>query len=96
MYALQFASDSPGALVNQNKNSAEDLDRCFLLHCGNWTKSFIPDIEIKTAPILGTNLGEENTFGAMAGHAAAGPMTYTCISTDDTNGIIRAILAKAI
>jgi len=90
MYALQLASNSPGALVDWNNNYADDPDRCVLFHCGNWAKSFVPDIEIKTAPILGTTLGEENTYGAMAGRAAAGPMTYARVSTDDSNGIIRA------
>lgn len=89
MYALQLASNSPSALVDWNNNYADDPDRCVLFHCGNWAKSFIPDIEIKTAPILGTTLGEENTYGAMAGRASAGPMTYARVSTDDTRGIIR-------
>jgi len=90
MYALQLASSFPGALVDWNNNYADDPDRCVLFHCGNWAKSFVPDIEIKTAPILGTTLGEENTYGAMAGRAAAGAMTYARVSTDDTSGIIRA------
>jgi L-fucose isomerase-like protein len=90
MYALQLASNSPGALVDWNNNYADDPDRCVFFHCGNWAKSFIPDIEIKTAPILGTTLGEENTYGAMAGRASAGPMTYARVSTDDVHGIIRA------
>jgi L-fucose isomerase-like protein len=90
MYALQLASDFPGALVDWNNNYADDPDRCVLFHCGNWAKSFVPEIEIKTAPILGTTIGEENTYGAMAGRAAAGPMTYARVSTDDTHGVIRA------
>jgi L-fucose isomerase-like protein len=90
MYALQLASNSPSALVDWNNNYSDDPDRCVFFHCGNWAKSFIPDIEIKTAPILGTTLGEENTYGAMAGRAVAGPMTYARVSTDDTSGIIRA------
>lgn len=89
MYALQLASDFPGALVDWNNNYANDPDRCVLFHCGNWAKSFVPNIEIKTAPILGTTIGEENTYGAMSGRAAAGPMTFARVSTDDTNGIIR-------
>ncbi|MFM8322847.1 MAG: L-fucose/L-arabinose isomerase family protein, partial [Chloroflexota bacterium] len=88
MYALQLASGFPGALVDWNNNYADDPDKCVLFHCGNWAKSFVPDIEIKTAPILGTTLGEHNTFGAMAGRAAAGPFTYTRVSTDDVNGMI--------
>ncbi|MFZ6029249.1 MAG: L-fucose/L-arabinose isomerase family protein [Chloroflexota bacterium] len=90
MYALQLASGSPGALVDWNNNYADDPDRCVFFHCGNWAKSFVPDIEIKTAPILGTTLGEENTYGAMDGRTAAGPMTYARVTTDDTQGIVRA------
>jgi L-fucose isomerase-like protein len=90
MYALQLASGTPGALVDWNNNYGGDPNKCVLFHCGNWAKSFIPDIEIKTAPILGTTLGEENTFGAMAGRASADPMTYARISTDDTSAVIRA------
>jgi len=89
MYALQLASGFPGALVDWNNNYSDDPDRCVLFHCGNWAKSFVPDIEIKTAPILGTTLGEENTYGAMAGRAGAGPLTFARISTDDANGVIR-------
>ncbi len=90
MYALQLASGTPSALVDWNNNYADDPDRCVFFHCGNWAKSFVPEIEIKTAPILGTTLGEENTYGAMSGSAAAGPMTYARVSTDDTSGLIRA------
>jgi L-fucose isomerase-like protein len=90
MYALQLASGSPSALVDWNNNYGEEDDKCVFFHCGNWAKSFIPDIEIKTAPILGTTLGEENTYGAMAGRAAAGPATFARISTDDACGVIRS------
>jgi L-fucose isomerase-like protein len=90
MYALQLASNSPSALVDWNNNYADDPDRCVFFHCGNWAKSFIPDIEIKTAPILGSTLGEENTYGAMAGGATAGPITYARVSTDDVYGTISA------
>jgi L-fucose isomerase-like protein len=94
MYALQLASGVPSALVDWNNNYGDDPDRCVFFHCGNWAKSFIPDIEIKTAPILGTTLGEENTYGAMAGRAAAGAMTYARISTDDAFGMIRAYMGE--
>ena len=89
MYALQLASNSPGALVDWNNNYADDSDRCVLFHCGNWANSFVPNNEIKTAPILGTTIGEENTFGAMAGRASAGSLTFARVSTDDTHGVIR-------
>jgi L-fucose isomerase-like protein len=94
MYALQLASGFPSALADWNNNYADDPDRCVLFHCGNWANAFIPDNEIKTAPILGTTLGEENTFGAMSGRTAAGPITYARVSTDDTQGTIRAYVGE--
>lgn len=90
MVALQLASNFPSALVDWNNNYADDPDRCVFFHCGNWAKAFMPDIEIKTAPILGSTIGEENTYGAMSGRAESGPVTYARVSTDDTDGCIRA------
>ena len=89
MYALQQASGFPGGLVDWNNNYADDPDKCVLFHCGNWANSFVPENEIKTAPILGTTIGEENTYGAMAGRASVGPLTFARVSTDDVNGLIR-------
>ncbi|MEZ0542036.1 L-fucose/L-arabinose isomerase family protein [Fibrella arboris] len=94
MYAMQLASGSPSALVDWNNNYADDEDKCVLFHCGNWAKSFLPDIEISTAPILGTTVGEENTYGALAGRTPASPLTYGRISTDDTKGIMKAYIGE--
>jgi L-fucose isomerase-like protein len=94
MYAMQLASGSPSALVDWNNNYANDEERCVLFHCGNWAKSFLPDIEISTAPILGTTIGEENTYGALAGRTTASPLTYGRISTDDPKGIIKAYIGE--
>jgi L-fucose isomerase-like protein len=90
MYALQLASSFPSALVDWNNNYANDPNKCVLFHCGNWAKSFVPDAKIKTAEILATTLGAENTYGAMAGVASPGPMTFARVSTDDAQGVIRA------
>jgi L-fucose isomerase-like protein len=90
MYALQLASNFPSALADWNNNYADDPDKCVLFHCGNWAKSFVPNIEIRTAAILGSTLGEENTYGAMGGQAAPGKLTFARVSTDDTHGVIRA------
>jgi L-fucose isomerase-like protein len=89
MYALQLASGRPSALVDWNNNYSDDPNKCVLFHCGNWAKTFLPDIEIKTAEILATTLGNENTYGAVAGRTPAGPITFARISTDDVNGVIR-------
>ena len=94
MYALQLASGRPSALVDWNNNYGGDRNKCVFFHCGNWAKSFLPDIQIGTAPILGTTLGEENTYGAVAGRTPAGPVTFARISTDDANGRMRAYVGE--
>ena len=96
MYAMGLASGTPSALVDWNNNYANDEEKCVLFHCGNWAKSFLPDIEISTAPILGTTVGEENTYGALAGRTPASPLTYGRISTDDTKGIIKTYFGEGI
>lgn len=94
MYAMQLASGSPSALVDWNNNYADDPNKCVLFHCGNWAKSFLHEIEISTAPILGTIVGEENTYGALQGRTPAGPLTFGRLTTDDTNGRIRAYVGQ--
>lgn len=94
MYAMQLASGSPSALVDWNNNYADDDTKCVLFHCGNWAKSFLPDIQISTAPILGTSVGTENTYGALDGRTPAMPLTFGRISTDDNKGIIKAYVGE--
>jgi L-fucose isomerase-like protein len=94
MYAMQLAANSPAALVDWNNNYGADEDRCVLFHCGNWAKSFLPDAKVSTAPILGTVVGEDNTYGALEGRTPAGPLTYGRITTDDVNGTIRAYVGE--
>ena len=94
MYALQLASGRPSALVDWNNNYGDDPDKCVLFHCGNWAKDFVPEVRIATAPILGTTLGEENTFGAMEGRTGSGLLTFGRISTDDASGRIKAYVGE--
>lgn len=94
MYAMQLASSSPSALVDWNNNYADDENKCVLFHCGNWAKTFLPDIKIATAPILGTVVGEKNTYGALAGRTPAGPLTFGRITTADAEGKIRAYVGE--
>jgi len=90
MYALSLATDQPAALVDWNNNYGDDPDKCVLFHCGNWAKSFFSDFEMSNAPILGTTLGVENTYGTVAGRTPAGPFGYARITTDDKHGRIKA------
>ncbi|HKW28407.1 MAG TPA: L-fucose/L-arabinose isomerase family protein [Verrucomicrobiae bacterium] len=94
MYAMQLAGNTPAALVDWNNNYADDDDKCVLFHCGNWAKTFLPDIKIATAPILGTIVGEKNTYGALAGRTPAGPLTFGRITTADAEGKIRAYVGE--
>ena len=94
MHAMQLAAESPAALVDWNNNYGDDDDKCTLFHCGNWAKSFLPDIRIATAPILGSTLGVENTYGALEGRTPAGPLTFGRVTTADTEGRIRAYVGE--
>jgi L-fucose isomerase-like protein len=94
MYAMQLAAGSPAALVDWNNNYGDDENKCALFHCGNWAKSFLPDIKIGTAPILGTITGVENTYGALEGRTPAGPLTYGRVTTADVDGCIRAYFGE--
>ncbi len=94
MYAMQLASCTPSALVDWNNNYGAADDKCVLFHCGNWAKSFLPDVKILNAPILGSTLGVENTWGALDGRTPAAPLTYGRITTDDTTGRILAYVGE--
>ena len=94
MYAMQLASNSPSALVDWNNNYGAADDKCVLFHCGNWAKSFLPDIKVLNAPILGSTLGVENTWGALDGRTPASPLTFGRITTDDTAGVIRTYVGE--
>lgn len=90
MYALQLASDKPSALVDWNNNYADDPDKCVLFHCGNWARSFFSEARMANAEILATVLGTENTYGTVSGQAAASPMSFARVTTNDREGRIRA------
>jgi L-fucose isomerase-like protein len=96
MYAMQLAGGTPAALVDWNNNYADDDEKCVLFHCGNWAKSFLPDIKISTAPILGSIIGVQNTYGALDGRTPAGPLTYGRVTTADPDGKIRAYVGEGM
>ena len=95
MYMLALASGTPAAILDWNNNFADDRNMCVCTHCSNYPRSFFQnDIEIGSLDVLGTVLGSENTFGAVKGKVAPGPLTYFRISTDDPKGIIKAYLGE--
>ncbi|HRZ96557.1 MAG TPA: fucose isomerase [Paludibacter sp.] len=95
MYALALAANTPSAILDWNNNFAEDRNKVVCTHCSNYPKSFFQnDIEIGTLDVLGTVLGDEDTFGAVKGKVAAGNMTYFRISTDDMKGTVKTYLGQ--
>ncbi len=93
MLALQAASGRPSALVDWNNNYADDPNKVVLFHCGNYAKAFYEDAFISYADILGSTLGNDKTYGAIAGRIKSGPITFARISTDDFTGKICAYVA---
>ena len=65
-----------------------------LFHCGNFAKSFLPLAQISTAPILGSIIGEEKTYGALEGRTPAGPLTFARLTTDDRAGKISTYIGE--
>lgn len=97
MYGLQLASGLPSALVDWNNNYADDPNKCVLFHCGNWAKSYFgPEFKMDYSPILGSTLGDENTFGVVAGRTPAGPFSYARVTTDDRHGVIKAYIGDGM
>ena len=90
MYALQLASGSPSTLADWNNNYGGDPDRCVFFHCGYWTKSFVPDLELVKHP----SPALPNSWGTMSGRASAGPLTFARVTTDDRHGQVRAYVGE--
>ena len=97
MYALQLASGTPSALVDWNNNYADDPNKCVLFHCGNWPKSYFgKEFKMEYAPILGSALGDENTYGVVAGRTPPGPFSFARVTTDDQHGIVKTYIGDGM
>ena len=95
MYALTLASEKPSALLDWNNNFGNEMNKCVCTHCGNYPKSFIRnEVEISSLDVLGTVLGQVDTFGAVKGKVAPGDFTFFRISTDDPMGCVKSYLGK--
>lgn len=96
MYALQLASGQPSALVDWNNSYSDEPNKCVYYHCGNWAKSFVPEIQMVAAEVLGSTLGLDNTWGAVDGRTAVGPLTFARIDTDDRHGRINTYVGEGL
>ena len=48
------------------------------------------------APILGSALGDENTYGVVAGRTPPGPFSFARVTTDDQHGIVKAYIGDGM
>ncbi|MDD4970099.1 MAG: fucose isomerase [Paludibacter sp.] len=95
MYTLMLASGNAPALLDWNNNFGTDRNKCVCTHCSNYPKSFMKnELTIGSLDVLGTVLGQENTFGAIKGAVAPGDFSFFRISTDDPKGIIKSYLGQ--
>lgn len=94
MLGLQAASGSPSALLDWNNNYGEEENKAAVFHCSNFPKDFYSECEMNYANVLATTLGEENTYGSIEGRIKPGDITFARVSTDDTEGRMRAYLAE--
>jgi L-fucose isomerase-like protein len=96
MLALSLASGKPSALLDWNNNYGDDPDKAVVFHCSNLPKDvFVDEIPVMTyQEIIAGTVGVENTYGAIYGRIKDNPFTYLRISTDDTEGKMRAYVGE--
>ena len=79
-------------LEQQLRRRRQQVRRCSTAATG--PKAFLPDIKIANAPILGTTLGVENTYGASGRPHAGGPADLRPHHHGDADGCIRAYVGE--
>ncbi len=94
MYILRCASLQPSALVDWNNNFGKDPEKCVIFHCGNYPKALFERMEMRYADVIGATVGEENAYGSCRGNIKPGPFTFLRLTTDDTNGVLRAYVGE--
>lgn len=94
MLAMRLASGSPSALLDWNNNMGDDPDACILFHCSNLPKDVFSSCKMDYQAIIAGSVGKENAFGTCVGCVKPGAFTYCRVSTDDSNGWVRAYLGE--
>ena len=94
MLILQYASETPSAILDWNNNYGDDPNKLVLFHCSNLPKSFFQDTRMTAHPIIADEKGSEVSFGAIQGRIKTRPCTMLRIETDDIFGEIKALIAE--
>ncbi len=97
MYAMTLASGEPSGYLDWNNNYEDDRDKCILIHCSSYPKSFMgTEFEISNLDILGNALGHDKCFGACKAKVAPGDMTFAKVSTDEFKGVVKAYVGEGV
>jgi L-fucose isomerase-like protein len=102
MYALVLASGQPSAIVDWNNNYGDDPDKGVVFHCSNLPRDVFVDetTAVEGAPtmeyqaIIAGTVGQQNTYGTIAGRMRVAPFTYCRVATNDITGKISAYLGQ--
>jgi L-fucose isomerase-like protein len=99
MLALQAASEKPSGIVDWNNNYGDDPDKAIIFHCGNFAKDIYSCKgnscpQVNYPEILGSTLGQENTYGSIDGEIKPDNITFVRVHTNDNKGEIEAYLAE--
>ena len=90
MYAMTLAAGSPSALTDWNNNYGDDIDKCVLFHCSNFPKKILKNVKMDYQAIIAGSVGAKNAYGTCVGRIKKGNFTFTRVTTDDTDGVIKA------
>lgn len=97
MYAMSLASGEPSGYLDWNNNYEDERDKCILIHCSSYPKSFMgTEMEISNLDILGNSLGHDKCFGACKAKVAPGDMTFAKVSTDEFKGVVKAYVGEGV
>jgi L-fucose isomerase-like protein len=94
MHALQLASGTPSALLDWNNNYGTDPNKAVCFHCANLPKHFFRSFKMDFQAIIAGTVGQENTYGTVAGLIKPEKMTFARFSTNDTSGKMRGYVGE--
>jgi L-fucose isomerase-like protein len=99
MVAMARGSGRPSALVDWNNNYGDDPDKGVIFHCSNLPKDVFVNLEearhaMDYQAIIAGAVGVENTYGTIVGRIQPSPFTYLRVTTDDSQGKIRAYIGE--
>jgi len=95
MYAMVLASGKPSALLDWNNNYGNDPNKAVVFHCSNLPQAFFGNEgKMDYQEIIAGSVGKDNTYGTIVGRIKPTALTYCRVSTDDSQGSIRAYVGE--